>query len=239
MIRLPKVVDDDAASSNDLSYVVVPPDDPASSPASRSHSRSPRRVAVSSGSGDGVHPASPVSMVGSEQGVMSIFSSDTDADLEDELSHLQAPVSPVSVVASVGVMESPSRYLDPAVPSVHSAVSSYVRVSSGQDREVSFAATLDVFPVYEQSPDMSYYVSATSPVTPLSSELPLLDPESLPLRAPASLDRLVTNDITLLDHDADLSLLAVPLLPLPDDRQLLPDIALERRPVSDSHPLPP
>ena len=51
-------------------------------------------------------------MMGSELGVMSVFSSDTDADLEDELCQfqpLQAPVSPVSVVASVGVMESPSR----------------------------------------------------------------------------------------------------------------------------------
>ena len=38
------------------------------------------------------------------------------ADLEDELSrfrYLQAPVSHVSVVASMGVMESPSRYLEP------------------------------------------------------------------------------------------------------------------------------
>ena len=241
MIWLPKVVDDDVASSDDLPYVIVPPGDPAYSSASRSYSRSPRRVAVSSGSGDGVHPASPVSMVGSEPGAMSVFSS--DADLEDELSRfrpLQAPVSPVSVVASMGVMESPSRYLEPVVPSVNSAVSSSVRVSSVQDREVSSAVTIDVFPVYELSPDTSYYVPETSPVTPLSSEglLPPLDPESLPLGAPASLNSLLVNDITLLDCDADLSLLGVPLLPLPDDLQLLPDIAPERRPVSDSRPLP-
>ena len=109
------------------------------------------------------------------------------------------------------------------------------------DREVNSAATLDVFPVYERSPDTSYYVPVTSPVTPLSSEgvLPLLDPESLSLGATASLDSLLENDIIFLDRDVDLSLLAVPLLPLPDDLQLLPDIALERRPVSDSRPLPP
>ena len=55
--------------------------------------------------------------------------------------------------------------------------------------------------------------SATSPVTPPFSEglVPL------PLGAPASLDSLLAYDITLLDHDADLSLVAVPLLPLPDD----------------------
>ena len=68
--------------------------------------------------------------------------------------------------------------------------------------------------------------------------LPLLDLESLPLGAPASLNSVLANDITLLDRDADLSLLWVPLLPLPDDLQLLPDIAPERRPVSDSRPLP-
>ena len=56
---------------------------------------------------------------------------------------------------------------------------------------------LDVFPVYEKSPD------------------------------------------TLLDRDADLSLLAVPLLPLPDDSQLLPDTALERHPVSAGRLSPP
>ena len=40
-------------------------------------------------------------------------------------------------------------------------------------------------------------------------------------------------------RDADLSLLAVPLLPLPDDFQLLPDTALERHPVSAGRPSPP
>ena len=69
--------------------------------------------------------------------------------------------------------------------------------------------------------------------------MPLLGPESLPLGAPASLDSLLAYDITLLDRDADLSLVAVPLLPLPDDSQLLPDTALERHPVSAGRPSPP
>ena len=68
--------------------------------------------------------------------------------------------------------------------------------------------------------------------------MPLLDSESLSLGAPASLDSILAHDITLLDRGADLSLLAVPLLLLPANLQLLPDIALEWNPVSDSRPLP-
>ena len=101
---------------------------------------------------------------------------------------------------------------------------------------MSSSATLDVFPVHGQSPDTSYYVPATSLVTPPFSE-GLLD--FLPLGAPASLDSLLTNDITLLGRDADLLLLAVHLLPLPDNFQLLPDTALERHPVSAGLPSPP
>ena len=61
---------------------------------------------------------------------MSLFSSDTDPDLEDERCQfrpLQAPVSHESAIASMGVMESPSRYPEPAVPGVLSAVSSQGR----------------------------------------------------------------------------------------------------------------
>ena len=63
-------------------------------------------------------------------------------------------MSPVPPNASMGVMESPSRYPAPAVPVVLSAVSSE-QVSPGRDREVSSSVTLDVFPVYENSLDTS------------------------------------------------------------------------------------
>ena len=63
-------------------------------------------------------------------------------------------------------MELPSRFPEAAVPDVLSAVSS-AQVSSNQDREVGSAATLDVFPVYEQFLGKSYYVPVTSPVTTL------------------------------------------------------------------------
>ena len=79
--------------------------------------------------------------------------------------------------------------------------------------------TLDVNPVYEMSLDTTCYVPATSPVTPPFSEdlLHPPGPESLPLGGPVSLDSRFAYDITLLDRDTDLSLLAVPLLHLPDN----------------------
>ena len=70
-------------------------------------------------SSSNIRRVSPVSMVVSEPGVMSEFSSDTEADLEDELRQLQplpAPVSPVSTVPSLRRTESPSSYPSPAVP---------------------------------------------------------------------------------------------------------------------------
>ena len=81
-----------------------------------------------------MHRASPVSMVDSEPEVMSVFSSDTDPDMEDKLSQsLPAPVSPLSTNASMRVVESPLHYPALAVPVVSSAVSSE-RVSPGRDR---------------------------------------------------------------------------------------------------------
>ena len=156
-IRVPDLVDDDVVPSDDLPSVVAPPGGPAYYPASRSPSSSLRRVAVSSGdsrSGESVHHTSAVSMVDSEPAVMSVFSSDTDPDMEDEIARfqpLQVPVSPVSPNASMGVRESPSRYRAPAVPIVLSAASP-AQVSPGRDREVSSSVTLDVFLVYEKFP---------------------------------------------------------------------------------------
>ena len=69
--------------------VLTPSGGPASSSASQPASSS------------NVHRDSPVSMIVSEPKVMSEFSSDMEADLDDELPQLQpqpAPVSPVSTV---------------------------------------------------------------------------------------------------------------------------------------------
>ena len=69
----------------------------------------------------------------------------------------------------------------PAVPVVPSAVSS-AWVSPEPVREVSFSGMLDVFPVYEPSPNTSLYLPATSPVTHalLGGHLQLLGTESVP-----------------------------------------------------------
>ena len=61
---------------------------------------------------------------------------------------------------------------------------------------------------------------------------------------PASLDSLLAYDITLLDRDTDLSCLAAPLLPLPDDLLRLPVPASELPSTSavrssPGEPLPP
>ena len=137
-------------------------------------------------------------------------------------------------------MELPPRFPARAVPEIFLTVSS-AWVSSSRDQEVRSSVTLDVYQIYENSPDTSYYFTATSPVTPPFSEgtLPLLGPASHPREAPASLDSFLVYDITFLDCDADLLQHAVPLLPLSGDLQLLPDTALERHPVSARHPSPP
>ena len=99
------------------------------------------------------------------------------------------------------------------------------------------SATLDVYPVYKVSPDTTGYIPANTPVTPPSSEvlLPPPDPESLPLGALVSLNGVVACDITLVDHNTDLSL---PLLPLPDGLLIVPVTASEQPSTSTERPSP-
>ena len=168
--------------------MVAHPENPASSPAPRTSSRSLGRDAVSFGdfrSGDSVLRVSPVSMVYPEPAVMSVCSSDSDPDMVDELCRFQplhAPVSPVSSYVSMSAVESPSHYPVPAEPVVLLAVSS-TQVYPSRVREERSSGT----------PDTSCYVPVTSPVTPIFSEgsLPLSGPESLPWGVPASLDSLL------------------------------------------------
>ena len=124
-------------------------------------------------------------------------------------------------------MESPSHYLAPADPVVLSAVSS-VLISPNRVREDCSSVTLDVYPVYEVSLDTMGYVPANAPVTPPSSEVSLPPLESLPPGAPVSLSGVVACDITLLDCSVDLSLFAIPLLPLLDGMLLVPVMASDQ-----------
>ena len=95
---------------------------------------------------------------------------------------------------------SPSRYPAPAVPEVASADSA-TQVSPTPVWMVHSLQTMDVFPTYEMSPDVSYYKPATSPVTP-----------ALPVDSDYVRRQWITS--SLMDGDSDLPL---PLLPLPDD----------------------
>ena len=175
---------------------------------------------------------------------MSEFFSDAEPDLEDKFRQVQplpAPVSPVSTVPSLRKVESPSNYPALAVPIVSSTVAS-----------VRSPGTMDAFPMYaglsrsellmpRQSPDAPGYFPMTSPVTPQRPEgsVSLLGSETPTLWEPGSLDSLLAYDISILDSAADLTQLALPLVPLPGDLQLLVETALSQLPVSTHlSPLP-
>ena len=80
--------------------------------------------------------------------------------------------------------------------------------------------TRDVFPSYPMSPEYSYYVPATSPVTtdvPHTSEY--LSPGS-----PVAMDRILAEQgDLLLDCSSDLPMFPLPLLPLPTSIVLPPE----------------
>ena len=82
------------------------------------------------------------------------------------------------MTSMVGVKTSPSQYPAPAVSVVPSAAS-YMRALI---REAYSPGTLDVFPTYVPSPDVSFCVPTTSPVTPAQT----LDTEFLSPGGPAS-----------------------------------------------------
>ena len=195
-----------------------------------------------------VRRVSPVLMLVSEPEVMSVTSSNSEADLEDELRQLQllpAPVSPVSTVLSLRRVESPSSYPAPAVPFVSSTATSTVT-------SVRSSATMDGFPPYvglsgpdlptpSRASDVPGYLPMTSPVTPQRPEGPLLLPglETPTLEGPGSFDSLLAYDISLLENDTDLIQLTLPLIPLPVDLQRLGSTPLSPRPGPSSSIVPP
>ena len=176
----------------------------------------------------------------SEPAIM--FSSDTGPDLEDELRQLQplpAPVSPVSTVQSLRQVESLSSYPTLAVPIVSSTVTL-----------VQSPGTMDTFPTYAglsgpdlptsgRSSDAPGYLPMTLPVTPQCPEGPLslLGLGTPTLGERGSLDSLLAYDISILNSAADLTQLALPLVPLSGDLQLLAKAALGQLPVL-THPSP-
>ena len=113
-------------------------------------------------------------------------------------------------------MESPSHYPAPAESVELPAVSS-VLISPNRVREDCSSVSLDVYPVYEVSQDSTGFILSTAPGEPTSPavSLPPSDPESLPPAAPVVVDGVLACDLNLLDRGTDLSLLAIPLFPLP------------------------
>ena len=179
--------------------------------------------------------------------MISVHSSDTQPDSSEERCQSQYPIellSPVPASVSFLVVESPSHYQAPTEPIVLSAISS-VPISPNRVREDCSSITLDVYPVYEVSPDTTGYVPATRPVMLPSSEVCFVaysrsgaSPSGTPPPPPVSLNGVVACDITLLDRSTDLSLLAIPLLPLPDGLLLVPVTASDQPSTSIEHPLP-
>ena len=135
-------------------------------------------------------------------------------------------------------MESPSSYPAPAVPVISATATSTVTSSL-----VRSSGTMDVFPTYAglsgldlptlgRVADVPGYLPMTSPVMTQRPEGPVsfLGLETPTLEEPGSLDsfpRLLQFD----PNAADLMQLALPLVPLAGDLQILADTALGQRPV--------
>ena len=105
-----------------------------------------------------------------------------------------------------------------------------MQLSPKRVREDFSYDTMDVFPVFQVSPEIDGYLPATSPVTPpVSRELPTspatLGSDSLLPEVTGSLDSLIGDPVmsrSLIEQATNLSRLSPPLIPLPDDLLLLP-----------------
>ena len=155
----------------------------------------------------------------------------------NRLQPLNCPQTPVNSDSQL-VAELPLHYKAPAVPITISALVesvvqlsqiyalSSVPMSPNRVREDYTYDTVDVFPVFQVSPDAMEYLPATSPVTPPELEsLPTSpippDPDCLPPGETGSFDSLLDCQ-SLIEQSTDLSRLTKLLIPLPDDLILLP-----------------
>ena len=153
------------------------------------------------------------------------------------------------------VVESPTLYEAPAEPldmsmfvdrvaklSQVSGLSS-VQLSPHRVCEDFAYDTLDVFPIFQVSPEAEGYFPDTSPVTPQDPRNLLNSPDtlahgSLPPEATGSLDSFIGSQVTslsLTEHAADLSLLPDSLISLPNKILLLtmrPYADVQMRPQS-------
>ena len=141
-------------------------------------------------------------------------------------------MSPIPTHVPGQVVESPSHYPAPAEPVELSAVFS-VLISPNRVRENCSSVSLDVYPVYEVSPDTMGYVPSTAPGGPTSSAVSLPLSQSLP---PVAVDGVIACDLNLLDPGTDLSLLAFLIFPLPAGMVQMPLLLSDQPSTSPERP---
>ena len=196
--------------------------------------------AISSGdlevSNSGAPCVSPVVVIDQEFTIISAHSSDTDPDSSDEgyLSDSQSvTVSPIPTKVSGHVVESPSHYPAPAETVELSAVSS-VLISPSRVREDCSSVSLDVYPVYEVSPDTMGCVPSTAPRgTYIVHSLVASVGSGV---SPSSGGGVLACDLSLLDRGTDLSFVAIPLFPLPAGMLLVPLLPSDQPSTSPEFP---
>ena len=144
-------------------------------------------------------------------------------------------------------MESPSHYEAPAVPvSILALIESVVQLSQiyalssvqlspNRVREDYSYDIMDVFPVFQVSPEIDGYIPATSPVMPpVSREFNDFSGHSGSGLSATGSDSLMGGPVmsrSLIEQATDLSRLSPPLIQLPDDLLRLP-LPVSLRPQS-------
>ena len=145
------------------------------------------------------------------------------AYLELEEARLSVSALPAMVTPLVEPVEvspvAPSTYLEPPVPAQPDAAP-YVMLRVSLLQGAAEGPILDVFPSYMISPACSMYDPVISPLTPSMQE----DADSRPLASPTTMDQYLSGEgDLLLGATADLSLLSMPLSPLPVPADVVPE----------------
>ena len=144
-------------------------------------------------------------------GVSVALPEDSDSELEDELLHLSA--LPAIVWPLMEPVVAPSAYPEPPVP-VQLDASPDVRSRVSPPRVAVDDPILDLFPSYLISPAHSGYDPVTSPISHSLQE----DADFLPPDSPATMDQYLSGHKDMFCGEirtADLTLLSLPLLPIP------------------------
>ena len=164
-----------------------------------------------------------------------MHSGDPDPDFLDEdrpASNRIDSVSPVLLPIPAGILESPSHYLTPTVPDELSAVSS-TPLSPNRVRKDCSSGSLDTDRVFEVSPDSVGLVQSTAPEAPVPFDVSLLPVEAESC-LPLMLDGTLAYNLSLVDPGSDLSLVTIPIYPLPAWMALKPSPSLIRQSLKPS-----